>query len=351
MKKSLYIVIAVLFCVMFVVSCGSREKKNIVGASGGTGNMLSTDSAAKVLTTDALNALKAVSKTTSAKSTNSYAPGLTGTQRLASPALAQWYLPNKDADGYYIVKSTDSEDGTIYDVRIKPTPDYWPNLVTGGEHITLDWDSLSDETDYTITMDVKGTFDGPTSSGTFTDPSSRFVKIRRYSYTWGYGFPDLANFTETHVGESTITKKSDKSWIKTKNTGTNTFADPNMATLNTNATSPFSSSQTNTMTFQLSSGYTGEFNMKIEINGSRGRYYEPYTYTSKGQLDGKIYLSGNEIVRLHVEGESNEKGEKKSMVGYYTSKDDNFTARTSLTTEQLTNMMTTVFGMTGGLIF
>lgn len=350
MKKSLYIVIAVLFCVMFVVSCGSREKKNIVGASGS--GVMSTNDAAKVLTTDALNALKAVSKTTSAKSTNSFAPGLTGTQRLASPALAQWYLPNKDADGYYIVKSTDSEDGTVYDVRIKPTPDYWPNLVTdSGTHIQLAWDSLSDGTDYTIPIDVKGTFDGPTSSGTFTDPSSRFVKIRRYSYTPGYGFPDLSNYTETHVGESTITKKSDKSWIKTKNTGTNTFADPNMATLNTYATSPFSGSLTNTMTFQLSSGYTGEFNMKVEINGSRERYYEPYTYTSKGQLDGKIYLSGTEIVRLHVEGDSNEKGEKKNMVGYYTSKDDNFTARTSLTTEQLTNMMTTVFGMSGGLLF
>lgn len=363
MKKGCIVGITGIFCLMFIISgCGSREKKNIVGASGS--GVMSTSSATKVLTTDALDALKAVSKTSSATgsgpSGNRNAPGLTASQRLAAPALSSgtWTKPTKDADGYYIMKYTDSEDGTIFDVRVKPTPDWWELWDDAGEP-NWPWKDLAVGADFTSTFDVKGTFDGPSNSGTFTDSSSEVRKIKQYTYTYTYwdgsqmqtgtytwkGL-DWTNTIRTHVAEGTITNKADNSWVKMKNTGTSSQSDP--AGYETAGT--MTMSETSTMTFTLSSGYTGVFNMKVGGTIYHAAYWASQTQNIKGQIDGSIYQSGTEMVRLHLEGKGKETGEgpdMSSIIGYYTTKDDNFTAKTPLTTEQILSIFKMVFGMGG----
>lgn len=360
MKKGCIVGIAGIFCLMFIISgCGSREKKNIVGASGSA--VMSTSSAAKVLTTDALDALKAVSKTSTATGSGpsgNRAPGLTATQRLASPSLSSgnWEKPTKDANGYYIMKFTDPEDGTVFDVRVKPTPDWW-SMWDDNTVVKMPWEDLSEGADFTSTFDVKGTFDGPSNSGVFTDASKEIRKVKTYIYTWTNPWTgqveqhtwkglDWTNTIRTHIAEGTITNKADNSWVKMKNTGTSSQSDP----AGYEAAGTMTMSETSTMTFTLSSGYTGKFDMKVAGTIYHAAYWASTTQNVKGQIDGSIYQSGTEMVRLHLEGKGKETGDgpdMSSIIGYYTTKDDNFTAKTPLTTEQILSIFKMVFGMGG----
>lgn len=356
MKKGLMIGITGIFCLMFIISgCGSREKKNIVGASGS--GVMSTSSAAKVLTTDALDALKAVSKTSSATGSGpsgNRAPGLSAAQRLASPSLSSgvWEKPTKDADGYYIMKFTDPEDGTIFDIRIKLNPDWW-SMWDDNTVVKMPWEDLAVGADFTSTFDVKGTFDGPNNSGSFTDASKEIRKVKIYKTVWDPYNPngewrglDWTNTIRTHIAEGTIKNKADNSWVKMKNEGTSSQSDP----AGYEIAGTMTMSETSTMTFTLSSGYTGVFNMKVGGTIYHTAYWASQTQNIKGQIDGSISLSGTEMVRLHLEGKGKETGEgpdMSSIIGYYTTKDDNFTAQTPLTQDQILSIFKMVFGMGG----
>ena len=356
MKKGFYIGIAGVFCLFLVAGCGSREKKNIVGATGGA--VVSTDSAAKVLTTDALDALKAVSKTSSATANGpTRVPGLTAAQRLASPALAStWQKPQKDADGYYIEKYTDPEDGTIFDVRVKPNPDWW-SLWDNNSNPKMPWDGLDDGADFTSTFDVKGTFDGPSNSGSFTDSSNEIRKVKTYkgidlygNVIWTWKGLDWNNTIRTHKSEGTVTRKSDNTWVKMKSTGTSTQSDDTKWVNESPTAGTMTMSETQTMTFTLSSGYTGVFNMKVAGTIWHSADWTSQRQSVKGEIDGSISLSGTEMVKLHLEGRGKENGDGPDMStiqAYYTSKDDGFVKKTPLTTTQIESIMKMVFGMGG----
>ena len=346
MKKIIYTEIATLICLILVAGCGSREKKNIVGSTGQ--NVVSTDSVAKVLTTDALDALKAVSKASGA---GSQGPTNASPSLLSSSLVSTWQKPPKDADGYYMFNYTDSGDGTVYNVKVKPDPDWWD--VWGGS-VRMPWEDLPDGVEYTSKYSVKATFTGYDSSGEFTHTSARTQRVKSYpatANTVAYKGFDWDYVSETSSGEGIVIKR-DNSWIRTKSSGTHLKSDP-AGNLNSG---PFSETDTQIMTFILSSGYNGKFDLKVDITGTHYNSYSQINMVAIAKIAGVIYLSGTtEIVKLYVEGKGSHNGGPitgdviTDFEGYYTTRDDNFTVRVPLSKAQLLSIKSMVIrGMEGG---
>jgi hypothetical protein len=319
MKKLLYGSIVGIVCVMLIAGCGSKEKKNLVGSTG-TSNVLTTSKAATVLTTDALDALKAVSsgKTASGSGPSGLqAPGLSLSQKLASPIFrtSTWTKPEKDADGYYIQKYTDPEDGTVFDIRVKPTPDWWDGW---NDSQTMPWASLADGTDFTSTMNIKGSFTGTANSGTFTSLEKEIRKVKTYTYTMtgvdGNGQPvsethtwkglDWNNTIRTRDSEGTITK-TDGTWVKMKSSGTSKQTD----TGGWDTGGVMTMEESEIMTFSLSSGYSGKFTMKVAGTITHTAMWASQSQNVSGSIDGVLYLSGAETVKLHLEGKGKASGD------------------------------------------
>lgn len=370
MSKMKEVLIGGLVVCIGLVGCGSKEKKNLVGATGGASAVKSQAASkqSEAATVQGLSALQAVFQALNSqgqKSQNAVsklAPSL-------GPALTVDYSWkwSKDAGGHYVFSRKDHR-GSTYVFKMKQESDWWD-----GGYYGTPWrgkqagDTVRDG--YTTLIEYDAPLDGVKATGkettyqiytlksfgtsSYYDPATgQYVN---YDNVW----PDWNSVRVETSGEGRTDNSNDGTWLTYTHAGTAGWSYTSTSTTTydlygyptTNYTWSWTTWNKEKMNFTLSTGYSGVFDVSADqsySSGSSGTNYDTYTFTQdfKVVTDGKLLKDSEEVAKVHIEARNVVDGMR--VEGYYTIPEENHAVKHDLDSSKYGFLSKDMFKSKGG---
>jgi hypothetical protein len=347
-KMKVMLSIMLVVCVA-LVGCGSKEKKNLVGSTSvaTTIKAQAAGTQAETSTVQGLSALQSILKAMSGQEKSNAAISLGPNMRTVTNTFS-W---KKGADGYYTNKSEDHR-GSTYVFRMRQEPDWW------------DWDWSKGTPwagkaagDYVVQkfitkIEYNAPADGVKSIG--DEVTSQTAKMVSGGGWWDYSvqppvyvtylYPDFSGSAMVTKGSGTTTNSTDGTSMTYAHDGTasykmtyeevkgtQSYTDPYSGQTTTWETVvggkwTWATKNTEKMTFNMSTGYAGEFDVVFTASFSGGwgnGQMDSMTNTEdlKVITDGKLLKDGTRVATVHIEARNVVTGMK--IEGYYTVPEEN----------------------------